>query len=251
VLDALVANCSVQNTASAIATFDRNAPIATVAPEQVVQWYRASSFALSLDTYNNTAALPSNAPVSNTSTLPTMSDTALPAGLNLTFLACLNATTALAVPLVAPTAKFSHAEIAGIVIGAVVGLVCLLVALSFCVRSIRRSRSNSLASAQVPFARLFGKSKTRNDRGRYESLEGPKAARSDVDVENKPTLYAYGPGVHADPDVSLDPPFQAPLNAPSYAFGNTTGSPTGRAPGYHPSYDPYEEPTGMPDPKFR
>ncbi|KAJ6533084.1 hypothetical protein B0H19DRAFT_965257, partial [Mycena capillaripes] len=60
-------------------------------PEQVVQYYRASSAALTLDGYNNTAVF---APENSTS------DTPLPAGIDTNLLDCLNATTGSAVPLV-------------------------------------------------------------------------------------------------------------------------------------------------------
>lgn len=60
-------------------------------PEQAVQYYRASSLVLTLDEYNNTAAL------SNTPGLP---DTPLPSGVDLNLLACLNQTIGAAVPLI-------------------------------------------------------------------------------------------------------------------------------------------------------
>ncbi|KAF7288589.1 hypothetical protein MIND_01425500 [Mycena indigotica] len=60
-------------------------------PEQVVQYFRASSVALTLDGYNNSAVF-----AAENST----SDTALPAGTDLALLACLNATIGQAVPLV-------------------------------------------------------------------------------------------------------------------------------------------------------
>ncbi|KAF7356063.1 hypothetical protein MVEN_00936100 [Mycena venus] len=60
-------------------------------PEQVVQYYRASSAALTLDGYNNTAVF---APENSTS------DTSLPGGIDTNLLNCLNATIGAAVPLV-------------------------------------------------------------------------------------------------------------------------------------------------------
>ena len=97
VLDALVANCSIANSSSSVSAYTPGTswPL----PEQVIQYYRASSFMLSLDGYNNTAALASNAPSSNSSTPPTMADTPLPSGLNTTLLACINATVAASIPL--------------------------------------------------------------------------------------------------------------------------------------------------------
>ncbi|TDL24753.1 hypothetical protein BD410DRAFT_785458 [Rickenella mellea] len=97
---ALATNCSIANptiTNTTLVTFN---PGTYPLPEQVVQWYRASSFALSLDSYNNSAALLSNMPAStNQSALPLSFDTPLPAGLNATFLTCLNSTIAASVPL--------------------------------------------------------------------------------------------------------------------------------------------------------
>ena len=61
-------------------------------PEQVIQYYRASSVALSLDGYNNSAVF------SNT----TINDTPLPTTIHLDLLKCLNETIAERVPLLDP-----------------------------------------------------------------------------------------------------------------------------------------------------
>ncbi|KAJ6586467.1 hypothetical protein DFH09DRAFT_1143452 [Mycena vulgaris] len=76
--------------------FNLSAPDAQK-PEQVVQYYRASSVALSLDGYNNTAVF-----MAENST----ADTPLPTGIDTNLLVCLNTTIGLAVPLVdgAPSA---------------------------------------------------------------------------------------------------------------------------------------------------
>ncbi|KAJ7881617.1 hypothetical protein B0H13DRAFT_2199697 [Mycena leptocephala] len=68
-----------------------NASAPDAQPEQVVQYYRASSVALSLDGYNNTAVF---APENSTANTP------LPAGIDATLLGCLNSTIGNAVPLV-------------------------------------------------------------------------------------------------------------------------------------------------------
>jgi len=60
-------------------------------PEQTIQYYRASSVALTLDGYNNTGALSSDASVP---------DTPLPTNFDKTLLACLNETIGAAVPLI-------------------------------------------------------------------------------------------------------------------------------------------------------
>ncbi|KAJ7302719.1 hypothetical protein DFH08DRAFT_1089644 [Mycena albidolilacea] len=79
--------------------------------QEVVQYYRASSVALMLDGYNNTAYF-----------LTSTDDTPLPESVDKEFLACLNFTIGAAVPLVdAPSKKLSHKDIAWIVIGCVVG----------------------------------------------------------------------------------------------------------------------------------
>jgi hypothetical protein len=267
VLDALKATCGAQDTSSQIATFDRDAPLAAVAPEQVVQWYRASSFALSLDGYNNTAALPANAPASNTSAAPSMPDTPLPAAVSGTFLACLNSTIAAAVPLVAPpaSAKLSPGVIAGIVIGSVVGVVLIGLALFCCVRSYRRratrARGSTAAPAaaaawKMPLARLFGGAKTRNNRGRYESLEDPNAPKPDLVMDDHAPPYAKNTPV---PSMTLDEPFAPP--GPGYrpAYETTYPSAGYSSPGYEPTYPrspgykTYDEPgpMGMPEAKIR
>lgn len=60
-------------------------------PEQVVQYYRASSVSLTLDGYNDTAALSDNA---------NGTDTPLPGGIDANLLDCLNQTIGLAAPLI-------------------------------------------------------------------------------------------------------------------------------------------------------
>ncbi|TFK46613.1 hypothetical protein OE88DRAFT_1739236 [Heliocybe sulcata] len=129
VMDALVTNCTVKN--ATLESFDPRV-YAYPRPEQIVQWYRASSFGLGLDSYNNTAALPSNMPSSNTSALPSLdSATRLPSGLNMTFLACINTTIAASVPLVDASGKkhLSHNAIFGIVFGVLFGAAAILIVL--------------------------------------------------------------------------------------------------------------------------
>ncbi|KAJ6586465.1 hypothetical protein DFH09DRAFT_910764 [Mycena vulgaris] len=97
----IAANCSAFLVPSSVnatrpTPFNLSAPDAQK-PEQVVQYYRASSVALSLDGYNNTAVF-----MAENST----ADTPLPTGIDTTLLECLNTTIGLAVPLVdgAPSA---------------------------------------------------------------------------------------------------------------------------------------------------
>ncbi|KAJ7202442.1 hypothetical protein C8J57DRAFT_1454889 [Mycena rebaudengoi] len=94
----IAANCSSHLTApnTTLPTpFDANA---APKPEQVVQYYRASSVALSLDGYNNTAAL------MDENAAP---DAPLPAGIDAVLLDCLNQTVGLGVPLIDGAAALS------------------------------------------------------------------------------------------------------------------------------------------------
>jgi len=89
VLNSGVSNAPVPYNAS-----DPNSP----KPEEAVQYYRASSAALMLEGYNNTAQLSDN------TGLP---DTPLPTNIDTNLLTCLNETIGFAVPLVdaaSPTA---------------------------------------------------------------------------------------------------------------------------------------------------
>ncbi|KZT54061.1 hypothetical protein CALCODRAFT_457199 [Calocera cornea HHB12733] len=96
VIDALVLNCSAVN--SSIGSYSAKTD-GMPQPQQAVQYYRASSFALFLDQYNNTAALPANAPTSNSTAGKVITDTLLPDGLDMTFLTCINTTIGNAVPM--------------------------------------------------------------------------------------------------------------------------------------------------------
>ncbi|KZO99187.1 hypothetical protein CALVIDRAFT_473861, partial [Calocera viscosa TUFC12733] len=96
VLDALVFNCSaVNSTVSPYISNTTGAP----QPQQAMQYYRASSFVLFLDSYNNTAALPAYAPLSNSTAGNLTADTPFPNGLDMTFLNCINETIGNAAPM--------------------------------------------------------------------------------------------------------------------------------------------------------
>ena len=90
-INSVASNCTLGNTTalspSPLNTSDPSQP----RPEQAVQYYRASSVVLTLDGYNNTAAL------SNDSSLP---NTPLPSWVDGSFLNCLNQTIGNSVPLV-------------------------------------------------------------------------------------------------------------------------------------------------------
>ncbi|KAG8753721.1 hypothetical protein FRC14_005777 [Serendipita sp. 396] len=98
-------------------------------PENVVQYYRSSSFALAYPKYNNTFALPSSNLTTNHGSVP------LPGSIiNSPFLRCVNDTIRASLPLMdafqKPKKKLSPGAIAGIVIGSVAGAILLLV---FCI----------------------------------------------------------------------------------------------------------------------
>ncbi|CAE6337666.1 unnamed protein product [Rhizoctonia solani] len=110
VLAALQSNCSV--VGGTMFDYDPTSnDLAHSLPriESVVQWYRSSSFALSLDGYNNSASAITPAALSNntqqliTALLPS---TPLPSNLDRAFLDCVNYTTATSLPLI--DAGFSH-----------------------------------------------------------------------------------------------------------------------------------------------
>jgi len=90
-IDDLSANCTSLLSTSSPYYSKASAPYSdTPQPEQVVQYYRASSIALSVDGYNNTATYaPEGTP-----------DSPLPETVDLKLLECLNQTTALAAPLI-------------------------------------------------------------------------------------------------------------------------------------------------------
>lgn len=125
VFNALVANCSITNTSD----YSTYRPSRTSWPlqEQVIQYYRASSFVLSLDGYNNTGTY---IPRNKTRSIVT---TPLPTTLNTTFLTCINSTIAASVPLVDYQRKrLTVGAIAGIVVGAL--SLCFFLILAWCCR---------------------------------------------------------------------------------------------------------------------
>lgn len=141
VFDALVANCSVVNSSFAITSYAPS-PDMWPLPEQIIQYYRASTFALSLDGYNNTAALPANMPVdNNTAPWPLSLDSPLPTGLNETFLVCVNTTVGASVPLMdIESRKFSAAQIAYSILGSIAGFLTVAWVLVWLIRSCVKRR---------------------------------------------------------------------------------------------------------------
>lgn len=87
-------------------------------PENVVQYYRASSLALTLNGYNNTAQLPSHMPSNNNTAPPSIPDTPLPANhTDLNFLACINSTIEESLPIMnsATAASVLQCQLGGLV----------------------------------------------------------------------------------------------------------------------------------------
>ncbi|TDL21056.1 hypothetical protein BD410DRAFT_724799 [Rickenella mellea] len=122
--------CGITN--SSITPFKTTVNTTAPTPEQVVQYYRASSFALSLDTYNNNGSSLANMPTNSTSTSALLSDTPLPTDIDSAFLSCLNATIGESAPLVNPPHGLSGRTIAGAVVGSVVGFAVLLLLYRIC-----------------------------------------------------------------------------------------------------------------------
>lgn len=101
-------NCSSHLSSSSSTTAivynssDPNAP----QPPQAVQYYRASSVVLTLDGYNDTAVLGSDASIP---------DTPLPTNIDTTLLDCVNQTIGLSVPLIdAAGARWTAAPAIGL-----------------------------------------------------------------------------------------------------------------------------------------
>ncbi|THH04458.1 hypothetical protein EW145_g5509 [Phellinidium pouzarii] len=161
VFDALVVNCSVANSSSAISAFSPS-PSTWPLPEQIVQYYRASTFALSLDGYNNSASLQSNMPASNTSAPDSIADTPLPSNLNNTFLQCVNFTTGASVPLVDVTSNALTGTLIGLIVvfslfGGLSLLVCMCICCSRCCsgRSERKPKKGLADKRRLSFEEEF------------------------------------------------------------------------------------------------
>jgi hypothetical protein len=87
---AVSSNCSSSLSGASYHPFNDTDP-RSPKPESAIQYYRASSVVLTLDGYNNSAALRDNA---------TIPDIPLPTSIDTTLLTCLNETIGVAVPLI-------------------------------------------------------------------------------------------------------------------------------------------------------
>jgi hypothetical protein len=114
-VDAISSNCSAYVNTTYLSSADPTAFSITDSnvpkPEQVVQYYRASTAALTLDGYNNTGALvslsqwmanSSDWDADNAGMQSVMEDAPLPDNLNQTLLGCVNVTIGESIPLVDP-----------------------------------------------------------------------------------------------------------------------------------------------------
>jgi hypothetical protein len=91
-IDAVQSNCTsnLSGSSSTTPSTYEDSLTALPQPEQAIQYYRASTVALTLDGYNNTGALgPDGSP-----------DAPLPSNIDTTLLDCVNQTIGAAVPLV-------------------------------------------------------------------------------------------------------------------------------------------------------
>lgn len=90
-IPAITSNCSssLSNPSSIVAT-PYNDSLPAPKPEEAIEYYRASSVALTLDGYNNTGSLEAEG----------TPDTPLPTNIDTTLLNCLNQTIGAAVPLI-------------------------------------------------------------------------------------------------------------------------------------------------------
>ncbi|KAG8967420.1 hypothetical protein FRB90_010887, partial [Tulasnella sp. 427] len=95
VADQLRSNCSA-NVGDAI---DYNTDQYAIPPEEFLQYYRASSFALTLSSYWDPANSVANQPASNDSALTSVPDAPVPPGTDLQFLDCVNTTIANNLPV--------------------------------------------------------------------------------------------------------------------------------------------------------
>ena len=121
-IDSVSANCTLGNTTTLAPMPLNSSDPSQPRPEQAVQYYRASSVVLTLDGYNDTAAL------SNDSSTP---DTPLPSWVDTSFLKCLNQTIGAAVPLVDASSSSGVSAALNMPSMSLLGLIWVLVFSSF------------------------------------------------------------------------------------------------------------------------
>ncbi|KIM30324.1 hypothetical protein M408DRAFT_296821 [Serendipita vermifera MAFF 305830] len=126
--------------------FSGTSPQAPFHFENVVQWYRSSSFALVYQGYNNLYAL---SPLNDTTRIDWSESTPLPSIFkSSTFAQCINTTITAALPILdadRDVHSLSPGAIAGIVIGSIAGAILIIGLLVCClVSSIRNAVSKKL-----------------------------------------------------------------------------------------------------------
>ncbi|KZV89946.1 hypothetical protein EXIGLDRAFT_720847 [Exidia glandulosa HHB12029] len=99
---------------------------------EIIQWYRASSFAFALQGFNATVTL------SHSGANGTLQHD-LPATLDLSFLGCINKTIADNLPILGPKPRLSEGAKAGIIIGVIVAAFITLTVWYVC-KKVKRSR---------------------------------------------------------------------------------------------------------------
>ncbi|KAF8316554.1 hypothetical protein DL93DRAFT_2154621 [Clavulina sp. PMI_390] len=126
VLDVLVtSNCYVANlTVVPLDLTNTSQP----QPENVIQYYRSSSLALTLDGYINNVSSRVNMPGSNWTAVPDIQDTPIPRNsTDLTFLACINATIGEALPVLDSGAIVRFGSVSDLYMGSLMGLLWIAV----------------------------------------------------------------------------------------------------------------------------
>lgn len=123
VLDVLVSSsCDVSNLT--VVPYD-GTNTSQPRPESAVQYFRSSSFALTMNGYNNTASLPSNQPADNSTAPLNIPDTPLPTNhTDMTFLACVNTTIGESLPILDSGAP---SRLGRTQLGGFIGLLWILV----------------------------------------------------------------------------------------------------------------------------
>lgn len=183
-------NCSIHghfdmNTSSSTPYAYTGGNTSDPLPVDAVQYYRASSAVLTLEGYNNSVVL---------SSAPNATAKPLPANVDWTLLACLNATIGAAIPLVdapASKARFSGLAIFGIVLASLIGFVfccmpCCLGCCLGCFVSGRDERHRRRSSA-VPSQRLPEDRRTDDSLVRYRAEQRNREQRS-VAVKPAPAV---------------------------------------------------------------
>jgi hypothetical protein len=131
--------CGVKNTT--ILAFNSSDPALPFHVQNVMQWYRSSSFALAYTGYNNTYA---TAPLNETTTLD--KSTPFPADqVNPSLLLCVNTTVSASIAILDGDPKqLTAGQIAGIVVGSLVGAILVGIGAWYLVRKQKQIKYEKL-----------------------------------------------------------------------------------------------------------